>query len=277
MEGILHGEELMLSSFGTAALQRCSQHRLRLLEISRNVSALHLAGSFSSIEIMDTVYYGAKGEEDVFLLSKGHAGVGQYVILESLKVISHELMDSYGHPASILSVHPTKDIPGIYFGTGSLGHGLGIGLGAALKRKAEGKQGHFFVLISDGELQEGSTWEIIINAPALSIENLTIIVDFNDFQSLGRTSATHPNLLPLSRPLSSLGWKVIDVDGHSSESLLQALINAKVEKCPVAIIAHTTKGKGVSYMENVPIWHYRSPSLEEYQKAILELKDGTSA
>ena len=120
---------------------RCANHRLRLLEISQRVSALHLAGAFSCIEIIDTIYYHCMDESDVFILSKGHAGIAQYVILESLGLLEKSQLDNYSQLGSSLGVHPTKDIPGIYFGTGSLGHGLNIAIGSALikKRKQSNK------------------------------------------------------------------------------------------------------------------------------------------
>ena len=249
--------------------ERCKQHRLRLLEVSQKVSALHLAGSFSCLEIVDTIYFDVKSDSDIFLLSKGHSGLAQYVVLESLGVLSSEHLDSYASVNALLGVHPTSDIPGIYFGTGSLGHGLNIAAGAAIYRRNRG--GRVFVLLSDGELQEGSTWEGIINAPALKLSNLTVIVDFNDYQSLGRTTETHPNLFPLSEKFQSFGWNTSEVDGHSNEELKTVLSYDFGNGFPSMIIAKTTKGKGVSFMENVPIWHYRSPSPEEYQTAIKEV------
>jgi len=248
---------------------RCRQHRLRLLEVSQKVSALHLAGSFSCLEIVDTVYFDVKTESDIFLLSKGHSGLAQYVVLESLGVLPPEHLDSYASVDALLGVHPTADIPGIYFGTGSLGHGLNIAVGAAVYRRNRG--GRVFVVLSDGELQEGSTWEGIINAPALKLRNLTVIIDFNDYQSLGRTTETHPNLFPLREKFESFGWNTSEVNGHSNEELKSALTADFGNEFPNMIIATTTKGKGVSFMENVPIWHYRSPSPEEYEIAVNEV------
>jgi transketolase len=251
---------------------RCRQHRLRLLEVSQRVSALHLAGSFSCLEILDTVYYDVMSDSDIFLLSKGHSGLAQYVVLESLGVLAPEHLDSYASVDALLGVHPTSDIPGIYFGTGSLGHGLNIALGAAVYKRNSG--GRVFVVLSDGELQEGSTWEGIINAPALKLRNLTVIIDFNDYQSLGRTTETHPNLFPLLEKFQSFGWNTSEVDGHSNQEIKSALTADFGNDFPNMIIATTTKGKGVSFMENVPIWHYRSPSPDEYKIAVNEVTGG---
>jgi len=252
------------------SVQRCKNHRLRLLEISQNVTALHLGGAFSCIELIDFIYYELLTENDIFLLSKGHAGVAQYVVLESLGIIDKSELDNYLSPRSLLGVHPTEAIPGIYFGTGSLGHGLNIGIGAAIIRKK--KNGNVYVLISDGELQEGSTWEGIINTPALNLENLTLIIDFNDFQSLGRTSETHPNLLKMADKFVEFGWQAHEINGHSSNEISNAFYSKS--SLPKAIIANTTKGKGVTYMENMPIWHYRSPNEAEYKIAIKEVIKG---
>jgi transketolase len=247
---------------------RCNNHRLRLLEISQKVSALHLAGAFSCIEIIDAIYYDVLDKGDAFILSKGHAGIAQYVLLESKGILEPSDLDCYSKPGSNLGVHPTSEIPGIYFGTGSLGHGLNIGLGAAIIKKRLNKR--VFVLLSDGEIQEGSTWEGIINAPSLNLNNLTVIIDFNDFQSLGRMSETHPNLLPLGEKFNLFGWKTYEINGHSNYEITEA-VNAFSDK-PKIIIAKTVKGKGVSYMENIPIWHYRSPDKTEYMQAVDELR-----
>jgi transketolase len=155
-------------------------------------------------------------------------------------------------------------------GTGSLGHGAGLGLGAALGKKGK-KSGRVFVVISDGELQEGSTWETFINAPALGATNLTVVVDSNDFQSLGRTSETHPNMYPIEDKLTAFGWNVKSVDGHDSDALVAALRDSDHLR-PTFVVAKTIKGKGVSFMENVPMWHYRSPNPEEYIVAVKEIR-----
>lgn len=251
-----------------ASKLRCLNYRLRLLEISQKVSALHLAGSFSCLEILDAIYFNAMRPNDIFILSKGHAGIAQYVILEERGILTRDKLDNYASHNSELGVHPTRDIPGIYMGTGSLGHGLNIAIGSAIIRKKSNAK--VYVVISDGELQEGSVWEGILNAPALLLDNLTVVIDFNDFQSLGKTSETHPNLFPLREKFESFGWQVFETDGHSYTEMSKAL--SEISSLPKIIIAKTTKGKGVSYMENEPIWHYRSPSEQEYELAKSELE-----
>lgn len=253
-----------------SAVERCKLHRLRLLELSQNVSALHIGGSFSCFEIVDSLYCEVMGPDDTFLLSKGHAGIAQYILLEYLGILDSVHLEQYSTAEGILGVHPTGDIPGIYMATGSLGHGVGLGLGAALAKQSRGG-GRVFVVISDGELQEGSTWESFINAPALGAANLTVVVDSNDFQSLGRTSTTHPNMYPIEAKLASFGWNVQSVDGHDSSALTAALRVTDPVR-PTFVVAKTTKGKGISYMENEPIWHYRSPNPAEYALAVAEIR-----
>ena len=248
---------------------RCRHHRLRLLEISQKVTALHLAGAFSCVDLVDSIYFETMSSNDVFLLSKGHAGIAQYVVLESIGILSKEELNNYANANSQLGVHPTRDIKGIYFGTGSLGHGLNIGIGTAIARKKIDSK--VYVLISDGELQEGSTWEGIINAPNYNLDNLIVIVDFNNYQSLGRTSETHPNLLPLAEKFEAFGWETQEIDGHNLEQIELSLKKWKTLK-PKILIANTVKGKGVSFMENAPIWHYRSPTIDEYLIAKSELQ-----
>ena len=253
-----------------SATERCKLHRLRLLELSQNVSALHIGGSFSCFEIIDALYCEVMGPDDTFLLSKGHVGIAQYVLMEYTGILESAVLEQYCTAGGLLGVHPTGDIPGIYMATGSLGHGVGLGLGAALGKLSKGG-GKVFVVISDGELQEGSTWESFMNAPALGATNLTVVVDSNDFQSLGRTSETHPNFYPIEDKLIAFGWNVKSVDGHDSDALSAALRESDGVR-PTFVVARTTKGKGVSFMENVPIWHYRSPNPEEYLVAVTEIR-----
>lgn len=259
-----------------ASKQRCLKFRRRILDISQRVTALHAAGAFSCLEIVDTIYFGlmrrdASGHSpDTFLLSKGHGSLAQYVVLEELGVIPREELDNFCKPGCILGTHPDYGIPGIEAATGSLGHGLPITVGMALADKITGADRMVYVVISDGELQEGSVWEAMMIAPTLGIKNLVAVVDLNDFQSLGRTSETHPNFYPVTDKVRAFGWEAIEVDGHNQREIYEAVINRKGD-APLMVIAHTVKGKGVSYMENVPIWHYRSPNKEEYEQALREL------
>lgn len=263
------------------AQQRCAGFRLRILEMSQRVAALHMAPAFSCMEITDAIYAGLmridqeKGSPDTFIMSKGHGYLAQLVILESRGVIPPSEIDRYCTPAGMLGAHPDLGIPGIAAATGSLGHGLGISLGIAIAERNiaadKGLQpGTVYVVLSDGELQEGSTWESIMLASSLGIRNLVVVVDNNDYQSLGKTSETHPSLYPLAEKFESFGWEASNVDGHDSLSIVES-ISSRVGDRPFILVAKTTKGKGVSFMENVPVWHYRSPNVEECAVAVAEI------
>jgi transketolase len=148
-------------------------------------------------------------------------------------------------------------------------------MGMALSDRIHAVERTVFVVMSDGELQEGSVWEAMMLAPTLGLTNLVAFVDLNDMQSFGHTSQTHPNFYPVIDKVRAFGWEAVEVDGHD-QAAIHAAVSSRRADAPFMAIAHTTKGKGVSYMENVPMWHYRSPSPEEYQQALAEL-DGANA
>ena len=260
------------------ARKRCNNYRRRILEISQNVSALHIGGAFSCTEIVDAVYNefmrrdGNGGESpDTFLMSKGHGCMIQYVILEQLGVMPTADIEAYCTPKGRLGVHPDYGNPGIEASTGSLGHGLTMSVGMALAEREHGTGGMVYTVLSDGEVQEGSTWEAVLMASSLKLKNLTAFIDNNDFQSLGRTSETHPSFYPLVDKLVHFGWQAVECDGHDTGDLVKA-VSGRTGDRPLVVVAKTTKGKGVSYMENAPIWHYRAPNSEEYEQAIAELE-----
>lgn len=256
---------------------RCLRLRRRILDMSQTVSALHIAGAFSCLEIVDTIYFGLMRHADeaerpdTFILSKGHGSLSQYTVLEELGVLPRAELDRYCKPGGILGTHPDYGTPGIEASTGSLGHGLGLGVGMALADKIYGHDRVVYVVMSDGELQEGSVWEIMLLAPTLGITNVVAVVDLNDFQSLGRTSEIHPNFYPVAEKIRAFGWESAEVDGHDPQAVYDAIRSRSGAK-PLMVVARTTKGKGVSYMESVPIWHYRSPSPAEYRQALDELE-----
>jgi transketolase len=263
-----------------AARLRCRRYRRRILDMSQNVTALHIGGAFSCTEIVDVVYNAlmrrgdiAGRAPDTFLMSKGHGCMIQYVILEDLGVLSKSDLDAYCTQRGRLGVHPDYGNPGIEASTGALGHGLAMAVGMALAERGRASSATIYTVLSDGEVQEGSTWEAILMASSLELANIVAFVDNNDFQSLGRTSTTHPSFYPLAHKFRAFGWETVDVDGHDSASLYAAVVGRSARR-PLMVVARTTKGKGVSYMENEPIWHYRSPSQEEYRRAIAELEAG---
>lgn len=265
----------------SVARQRCLRYRRRILDVSQQVTALHVAPAFSCLEMVDLIYHGLmrRGTDgkspDTFLMSKGHGCLAQYVILEDLGILTRADLDRYCTSAGQLGAHPDYGVPGIEASTGSLGHGMGIATGMAYADKIQGKDRLVYVVLSDGEMQEGSTWEAMMMAANLGLGNLNAFLDLNGFQSLGRARETHPHFYPVLDKVRAFGWEAAEVNGHDATAVLKA-VHAREGKQPFFVVGNTIKGKGVSYMENVPIWHYRSPNKEEYAKAITELTEVTS-
>lgn len=261
-----------------AARRRCLGFRRRILDLSQKVSAMHIAPAFSCLEMVDAIYNGLMRRDasgatpDTLVLSKGHGCIAQYVLLESLGVLESAELERLCTPESRLGGHPDYGVPGIEASTGSLGHGLSIALGMAYADRIKGDDRQVFCLMGDGEIQEGSVWEALMMAPNLGVSNLVAFIDLNDFQGLGRTSEIHPNFYPLDAKLAAFGWEVAEASGHDAASIVAKVRDRKGDR-PFVLIGRTVKGKGVSYMEHVPIWHYRSPNPQEYAQAIAELKE----
>ena len=262
-----------------AARARCKRYRKRILDMSQRVTALHVAPAFSCAEITDVIYHGlmrrqADGEfRDVFLMSKGHGCLIQYVILEELGFLTADDLVTYCTPEGRLGAHPDFGTPGIAASTGSLGHGLGIAVGQAYAEKLKGSDVVIYCLLSDGECQEGSTWEAMMMAANLGLSNLVAFLDNNDISGLERMSESHKAFYPLPDKVRAFGWEAVETGGHDAEAVFEAVANRAGEK-PFMAICKTVKGKGVSYMEGVPIWHYRSPTREEYVQALVEIEKG---
>lgn len=219
----------------------------------------HLGGSFSEIEVLVSLYNKVMKDEDKFILSKGHACYPLYVLLRER-----------GFNPKI-SGHPDIDEEnGICCTTGSLGHGLPIGVGMALARKILGREGRIYVLVGDGEIQEGTTWESSLIAVHHKLDNLTVIVDHNKLQAL-EPLANIVSYGSLKNKFQEIGYDVLEVDGHSFPEIIEAFKKESSGK-PRMIIAHTIKGKGVSYMENNPKWHGRKVVLDEVKDAYKELE-----
>ena len=187
--------------------KRSIKYRKRILELSQKVSALHLGGTFSCTEIMDLIFnaFLKKKDLDCFVMSKGHGSILHYVILEDLGILKKKDVENYCKSNGFLGVHPDRENPGINASTGSLGHGLSMSVGMALAERQRKSKRIIYSVLSDGELQEGSTWEAIMIAPSLNINNLVIFVDNNDLQSLERTSKSHPFLYPIEKKFKSFG------------------------------------------------------------------------
>ena len=262
-----------------AARQRCYRYRKRILDISQQVTALHVAPAFSCVEITDVIYnkllrYRSDGEpHDVFLMSKGHGCMIQYVILEEQGVLTSKDLADYCKPNGRLGAHPDYETPGIAASTGSLGHGLGIATGQAYAEKLKGSDVRIHCVLSDGEFQEGSTWEAMMMAANLNLDNLIALMDYNDFGGLEHMSEGHPAFYPLVPKAEAFGWEAVEVNGHDEEAIFEAVTSRRGGR-PLLVVCRTVKGKGISYMENVAIWHYRSPNKEEYEQGLKELAEG---
>jgi transketolase len=241
----------------------------------------HVASALSMADII-AVLYGKvltvdpsnprAADRDRFILSKGHAGAGLYACLAERGFMPISRLATHYQNGSELSGHVShKGIPGVEVSTGSLGHGLAIAAGMALSAKLDGATHRVFVLLSDGECDEGSTWEAALFAGHHRFDNLVVIVDYNEIQSLGRT-AEILDLEPFAEKWRAFGWGVAEVDGHDHARLVQVLtgIPAAANR-PTCVLAHTVKGKGVSFMENTVLWHYRCPRGEEFAAAMREL------
>ena len=215
---------------------------------------------------------------DRFILSKGHAGAGVYAVLAESGFFPRERLKDHYQNGSDFSGHVSHlGVPGVELSTGSLGHGLGIGQGMALAAKLDGKAHRVYVLMSDGECDEGSVWEAVLFSAHHQLSNLVAVIDYNKIQSLARVEDTI-RLEPFADKWRSFGWEVIEVAGHDHGALHAAFgRNPGSVARPLCVIAHTTKGKGVPFMENSVLWHYRSPQGEEYAAAVAALEAIPSA
>ncbi|MCK4629539.1 MAG: transketolase [Sedimentisphaerales bacterium] len=241
----------------------------------------HIPACLSIVEILTVLYDKIlrvnshnpdDPDRDRFILSKGHAGVALYAVLAEKDFISEQQLATYGHPGTFLGGHPDMHkVPGVEASTGALGHGLAFGTGIALAGKMDGSDYRTFVLMGDGECQEGTIWEAAMFAPQHGLDNLTVIIDYNKLQALDRLKNII-SLEPLMDKWRSFGWEVREVDGHNVEQLQEIfhMLPFKKDK-PNLIVANTIKGRGISFMENVPIWHYRLLNEEEMKTACAEL------
>ena len=250
--------------------------RREMFRIKHYSNSSHIGGCLSCIDILYTLYYKIMDcekimikspERDIFILSKGHACTALYVTLAYKGFFPKEYLDRYHIDGGIFHAHPDMTrADGIECSTGSLVHGPGIGLGMAIAKKTNNNKGHVFVLTGDGECNEGSLWEAVMLAGTLKQKNYTLIVDFNHLQGMGRDVIQQNNL---SERFAAFGFRVKDVNGHDTGELVSALQD---RDGPLAIIAHTIKGYGVSFTEDRLEWHYKSPNDEQLKLALEELK-----
>lgn len=275
--------ELMLkegSNMDTLELAR--RIRLHVVNMTSRGGSSHVGSALSVADILAVLYRGVLNVDpadphlasrDRFILSKGHAGVAVYATLAETGFFPVEKLKTHYQNGSDLSGHVShKGVPGVELSTGSLGHGLPVGAGMAYAAKLKDSTHRVFVLLSDGECDEGSNWEAILFAAHHKLDNLVAIIDYNKIQSLATVSETL-RLEPFSDKWTSFGWSVQQVDGHNHESLRSTFTQIPFEQNkPSCVIAHTTKGKGVSFMENSVLWHYRSPQGKELAAALKELE-----
>ena len=254
--------------------------RIHVLRMIYSAKSSHIGSSFSIAELL-AVLYGRIlrvdsanidwADRDRFILSKGHACAALYAVLAETGFFPPEWLDTFYRDGSHLAGHATHSVPGVEVSTGSLGHGLSLACGMALAGKHDAMPFRVFALLSDGECDEGSTWEAMLFATHHELDNLIAIVDYNKIQSLGRVSEIL-NLEPFGAKWAACRWCVREIDGHDTDEIESALEETPFERGrPSCLIAHTTKGKGVSFMENHLLWHYRAPSEREYAKALEEL------
>ncbi len=211
-------------------------------------------------------------DRDRLILSKGHGGVSLYIVLADKGFFDKSHLDTFGKPGTILGGHPDMHkVPGVEASTGALGHGLPFGIGMALAAKMNQQKYHIYVILGDGECQEGSNWEAALFAPQHKLDNLTVIIDSNKLQAMDRLEEII-KIEPMAEKWKSFGWEVAQMDGHDFEQMERIFKGLPLKKGkPTCLIANTIKGKGISFMENVPIWHYRMPTPDLLKQACQEL------
>ena len=247
--------------------------RIHCLRMANRAGTSHVGSCLSCADILAVLYGSVMKyrpdnpnweDRDRFILSKGHAGSALYAILAECGFFPVEELDTHCQSGSLLLGHVSHLVPGVEVSTGALGHGLSIGCGMAMATKQR-----VFVLLSDGDLNEGSTWEAVMFANQHRLRNLTAIVDYNRIQCTGKSDGIM-DLGRLAEKWETFGWETWDVQGHD-HFYLETALNLESDR-PKCIVAHTVKGKGVSFMENAVEWHFKSPSDEELEKALEELR-----
>jgi transketolase len=259
----------------------CRQVRRDIIEMTANAGSGHPGGSLSSVELLTSVFFNHMRvdpsapdapERDRFVLSKGHAAPCYYAVLAERGFISREEFKNFRQLHSILQGHPDcKKVPGVDASTGSLGQGCSIAVGMALGAKIRGQDVKVYALLGDGECQEGQIWEAFMAAAHHKLDNLTVMIDNNGLQIDG-TNDEVMSLGDLPAKLRAFGFELFEIDGHDLGAV-EAALSTPVSGKPKCILAHTVKGKGVSFMENQVGWHGKAPNAEQRQQALQELED----
>jgi len=255
--------------------------RRRIINTSHYARIPHVGSCLSCLELLIYLYWEElvidvknpnNPNRDRFILSKGHGAPALFQVLAERGFFPLKELNNFGKAGSVFHEHPPKPgyIPGVEAATGSLGHGFPMALGMAVAGKIQNKKFKTYSLLSDGECNEGSIWEAAMLASATKINDLTVIIDFNKWQATGRSEEIMA-LTPLKEKWSSFGWDVQEIDGHDYTQINNAFNKAHTQEKPSAIIAHTIKGKGISFMEDDNNWHYKIPSKSELDAALKEL------
>lgn len=265
----------------TTLQQHAASIRKNIIHMVHKGKSSHVGTALSCVDLLTVLYFEIMNIDpqypndlgrDRFILSKGHGCTAQYATLAERGFFDPKILETYYQDGGQLPGHATHaTVPGVEVSTGSLGHGLGLGLGMAYAAKLDGDSYRVFVLLGDGECNEGSIWEAVLSAPHWKLDNLVALVDYNHLQGCGTTEGVM-NLNPFADKWKSFGWGVREIDGHNLETIQKNLKEVPfIPGKPSVVIAQTVKGKGVSYMENQLDWHYRSPNDKQREAALKEI------
>lgn len=261
------------------AAELANKIRLNVAEVLERTRDSHIGGGYSAIDIMSVLYSGVMNispdivedpNRDVFILSKGHIAASYYTLLAHKGFIPMEDLDKHVVDGEVYAGHTrkyqTNGVKGVEMSAGSLGHGANVGLGMAYAKRVQGLEGHVYVLMGDGECNEGSVWEAVMFASKLRLGNITFIVDRNRLQSYG-SDVEVCNMGNIADKFASFGCDVLEINGHDYSEIYRALMTGRSRNCaaPVVVVANTVKGKGVSFMENRLEWHFKSPSKDQLE------------
>jgi len=253
--------------------------RKTILKIINNSGAAHIGSALSMVEMLNAVFKNLdlqkiknkENSRDRIIFSKGHGTSALYAVMFHFGLLSEEELNTYFKNGSLLAGHASHHVPYVEHSTGGLGHGLPVGVGVAIGLKTKKIGSHVFVIVGDGEIQEGSNWEALMFAGHHKLSNLCVLVDCNRLSQVGEIEKSC-TLEPLKSKFQSFNFNVVEVDGHNEKQIFDEIQKSMNLNMPTAILCHTIKGKGISMMENNNLWHYRCPKGEDYEKALSELE-----